>query len=1381
MAIDNALTDLSPEERELLLLLLKKEGLDPLRLPIPRRQGDDDAPLSFAQERFWFLQQFDPDNPAYNIPIALRLAGSLDLAALELSLDEIVQRHDVLRAAFVDQAGVPRQVVAPRRPVALEVIDLQALPSEARRDEALRRATEAARRPFDTERDALLRAFVLRLAADEHLFVLIAHHLIFDGWSLILFMRELGERYTAQVTGVPAALPGLPIQYADFAAWQRQFMQGEALKPDLDYWRQRLADAPAELELPSDRPHPPVRTYGGAVRPFSLPATLSEELRRLAQRQGTTLYITLLAAFQTLLHRYTGQDDILVGTAVSTRSRAETESLIGSFANNLCLRADLSGDPSFEEALTRAHEAVLEALAHQELPFEQLLDAMQPKRSLSHTPLFQAMFVLHERPLEECLSLPGVAVARVPIDLGTARFDLSLDMSDGRQGLSGALEYNTDIFDDATIERLLTHFRVLLEGIVADPARRLSALPLLTADERQAMLVEWNATSLALPPRPFVHELVAAQAERTPDATAVEFDGDRLTYRELDRRSNQVAAHLACSGVAPGVLVGVCVERSLAMVVALLGVLKSGGAYVPLDPSFPRDRLAFMLADSRAPVLVTQARLRDALPPTTARIVDLDADRPAIDREAGDPIDPAVQPDDLAYVLYTSGSTGQPKGVTITHRNLVNFLLAMRREPGLTADDAVLAITTLSFDIAGLELYLPLIVGARVVIASRATASDGLALIDLIDQSGVTVMQATPATWRLLLEAGWQGRPGLTILCGGEALPRPLAQELLARGAAVWNLYGPTETTIWSTICRVRDEAGPVSIGRPIANTILYVLDAHRNPVPVGVPGELYIGGDGVARGYLNRPDLTDERFVPDPFRAEPGARIYKTGDRARYRPDGQVDYLGRLDHQVKVRGFRIELGEIEALLVQHPAVQRAAVIVREDVPGNPRLVAYVVPEPPADDAGDGATASDDDPEGRWRALLPALREQLAAALPDYMTPAAYVRLEALPLTPNGKLNRQALPSPDPARPGDDDGFVPPRDDTERRLAELWGMVLGVEAVGVTDDFFELGGQSLLAARLFALIQREFDQRLPLATLFQAPTIEHLARLLRRDAAPAGWSSLAPLRPHGSKAPFYCVHGAGGNVLNFRSLGPHLHPEQPFYTLQAQGLDGEQALHSRIEEMAAHYLREIRTVQPAGPYSLGGYCAGGLVAWEMARQLRADGQEVAFLALLDTMAPEHQSSFGYWKNWYLRRGRMHLANLSRQAPSRMLRYVLGRLRTVGWRIGSFTRTRKWQSTYLAHQRAGQPLSPELRDHMEMAKFATQRYKPAVAETPVTLFVARERGVDIDADPLFGWGGLARRGLTIIETPGDHHTIFDEPHVQTLAARLQECLDAARPS
>ncbi len=1032
--------------------------------------------LSFSQQRLWFLDQMEPGRTTYTIPMAIELRGALDVRVLERALGALVSRHESLRTVFVAEAGRPLQIVSAPGVWKLPVTDLGGEPKAREQlDKSLRQEVSQG---FDLARGPLFRARLYRLAAGHYVLLLAMHHIISDGWSMGILFRELGELYGCFSRGLAATLPPLALQYRDFAPWQRRFLQGDVLDKLLRHWCSRLAGAPQVLELPADHPRPAVESNRGAMYSFSLPLELAESLRQFARRESATLFMTLLAAFNVLLARYSGQEDILVGTHVANRNRLEIEDVVGCFVNTLVLRADLSGDPSVSQFLGRVREACLDAFDHQDLPFERLVEELRPARDLSRNPIIQVMFAMENMPLRP-LDLPGLTQAPLEIDPGVARTDLMLLVQETSQGLVGLFEYATDLFDAPAIVRMATHWRALLEAMVASPMGRLSELPLLTELERQRLLVEWNRTAADYPRASCVHELFERQAQRTAQAAAVTFGDQHLSYGQLNRRSNQIAHHLRNLGIGSGARVGLCVERSLEMLVGLLGILKAGAAYVPLDPSFPPDRLRFMADDAQFSLLVATTFLAGSFGLPRERQVLLDADAKTLAAAPDTPLAMDVhsaRPENPAYVIYTSGSTGKPKGVVVPHRAVVNFLASMSRTPGLAASDVLVAVTTLSFDIAVLELLLPLTVGAHVMIADQDQTMDGHALGSLLHREKATVMQATPVTWRLLLEAGWTPERAFKALVGGEALPKSLADQLIARGVELWNMYGPTETTVWSTCARITDTSNGITIGKPVANTTIRILDGRKNLCPIGVPGELCIGGEGVCLGYWNRTQLTAERFIPDPLGTTPGARLYRTGDRARWRGDGTLEHLGRLDCQVKLRGFRIEPGEIESAIAQHPAVREATVTARETRPQDKRLVAYLVaPNPP------------DDLPGQLRALL-------RAAMPEYMVPAHFVMLDALPRTPNGKLDRQSLPAPGP---GDDSARraadLPPTS-AEQMVMDAFRAALNRTDFGVCDSFFDLGGHSLMAARLMFTLRAASGIDLPLRLLFERPTAAALAK-----------------------------------------------------------------------------------------------------------------------------------------------------------------------------------------------------------------------------------------------------------------------------------------------
>jgi amino acid adenylation domain-containing protein len=1038
--------------------------------------GRDHEPLSFAQERLWFIDRFQPGGFAYNITGGIRMAGQLDIAALERSLGEVLRRHEPLRTVFATADGQPAQVVTPYREFRLPVLGLEPRPEHLRLRAVENLLVEEGRRPFDLARGPLFRAQLFRLAPDDHLLQLTIHHIVADGWSLAILSRELTEHYKAYVGGHESPLPPLSLRYVKIARRQREWLGSAAFVAQSQYWKDRLTPAPPVLELPADFPRPALQTFNGAVESFLLPSAVVDRLQRLSREHGVTLFMTLFAAFAVILHRYTGLTDIAVGVPIANRTDVDREAVIGLLVNTLVLRADLAGDPSFRDLLLRVRDVALDAYAHQDFPFERLVEMLKPPRDMSHSVLFQVMFIFQNLP-SQAVELPGLTLTYPPIRTGTSKTDVTLEVVERSDGLGMYMEYNTDLFKADTVRRVCNHLERLLMGILDDTAESISRLPLLGEAEYHQITAEWNATATSESVGETVPSLLERQVARTPEAPAARFEEEScLSYRDLNGRVNRLAHYLRRHGARRGVPVGVLVERSLDMLIAVLAIMKMRAAYVPLDPAYPADRLEFMLQDAEIPLLVTEAALCDRVSiAASTRVLCLDRDADVIGAESdSNPLESA-SPDDLAYVIYTSGSTGRPKGVQIAHRALTNVLLAFQGSVGVRQDDVLVALTTLSFDIAGLELLLPLVSGAQVVVASRETAADPAKLSALLSASPATIVQATPTTWRMLLEAGWREAGGMRILCGGEAFPPELAERLLATGASVWNVYGPTETTIWSTIHRVQSGDNPVPIGRPIANTQTYVLDANGNPVPIGVPGELYVGGTGVATGYLKRPELTAERFVPDRFSDQQDARLYRTGDVVRYRADGMIEYLGRVDHQVKVRGFRIELGEVESVLTSHAAVIQAVVAAREDRPGDHYLAAYVRLV--------GAPAPS---EVEFRAFL---KERL----PEYMIPSTFTELEVFPLTPNGKIDRRKLPEPGGRRPGPGSSLAAPQSELERTIAQVWRDVLRLDEVGVDDNFFDLGGHSLLLVQVQTRLRETLEREVPIVEMFQYPTIRTMA------------------------------------------------------------------------------------------------------------------------------------------------------------------------------------------------------------------------------------------------------------------------------------------------
>jgi amino acid adenylation domain-containing protein len=1327
---------------------------------IPLRNRALSCPLSPAQQRIWFVEQLAPEALAYNESEAVRLKGDLNTNALERAFNVIVGRHELLRSTIQVSNGQPAFVVHENWPLEFKRIDLGALSAWEREAEVQRLLVNEPRRPYHLESSPGIRTTLVRLGPREYVFILMMHHIICDWSSEGVLWREVSELYRAILRGEPLNLPPLPIQHGDYAAWQQEQYAGTNFAKDLAYWKEALRGAPELLELPADRPRPPVATYRGARKRFRIEPTQTEALRQLSRREKTSLFTIFAAALNVLLHRYNRSEDIVLGIPLADRDRPELQSMIGFLLHTQVLRTAVQGSMSFSDLVSRVQKAALEMFTHRAAPFDLVVREAGQERNLSYSPLFQVMLNWRDREQELAfIGLEGLKIESLLAESKTSKFDLTVMVTDDGHEISLEMEYSTELFDEARIVRMVGHYQTLLGAVAADPDRPLSDLPLLTEAERQQILLEWNRTEVDFPRERHVHELIEEQASRTPDAVAVVFENRQLTYRELNTKANQLARHLQNLGVGPDSLVAICVERSLEMIIGLLGVLKAGGAYVPLDPKYPKDRIAFVLEDAAAAVLLTQGHLVEAMPASAARLIRLDEDWPTIAAESETKVKSAVTAEHLAYVIYTSGSTGLPKGVEIPHQALANFLISMKERPGLTARDVILAVTTVSFDIAGLEIFLPLVTGARLVLVSRDDAADGFRVLHHLKANKATVLQATPSTWRMLLDAKWAGNPQLKMLCGGEPMPRELANQLLAKGGELWNMYGPTETTIWSSAALVARDDTPINIGQPIANTQLYILDPHLQPVPVGVAGELHIGGVGLARGYHNRPELTAEKFISHPFHSKPETRLYKTGDLARFLPGGSIEHLGRLDHQVKIRGFRVELGEIEEVLNQHPGLQTSVVVAREDRPGDKRLTAYVV-------SRNGVIPSSE------------LRDCLRVKLPDYMVPATFVTLKSLPLTPNGKVDRKALPRPDFEAAADKNKFVAPSTPTEMVLAEIWREVLGLKQVGIHDNFFELGGHSLLAVRLFTEIRKRFKIRFGLSTLFEAPTIGALGELIRKTEEidpvqknPVSAHKLVTIRSGETKTPLFLIHDIGGIGLRYEHLGRHFPEDQAIYGIESRGLSGLPVDYS-VEVMARHYIEQIRERQPHGPYFLVGHCFGGLIAYEIARQLSAEHEPMGLVGLLDTFQRNLVEEDALLQDAPQNTGLPLILERFREDIKSLVR---GPDRIGTWRkMTASTQTRLIRTFYRVVYKLCSPFGWKmpafLKDVKEANMIASYCFRPKTYDGTIVHFRCEDR---IETDPPDSsrlWQRLAKK-VVVLDVPGNHNSMLREPGVHVLAEQI----------
>lgn len=1329
------------DKQELIRQYLQSRTVQKSAAPIARSERGP-APLSFAQEQIWLHGQFAKD--LYNESVTVYRRGPLNLRVLERALAELVRRHEAWRTTFKVIDGQPVQVVRPAHEIGIAAVDLRNFPANEREAEALRLARERAREPFDMESGPLLRAMLVWLGDEEYRLYLFLHHIIFDGFSIYrVFLPELITLYNAFLADQPSPLPELKLQYADFAHWQRESLPGEQLQASRAYWSEQLDGDLPVLELPTDRPRPAMQSFRGAMQRFAFSRDLSQRLHALAQKENTSFFTIVLAGFAALLRRYSGQQEFILGTVTSGRKRSDLEKLLGCFQNPLALRLKLAGDPSFRELLAHAREVTLTALSHDDAPFERLVEELSVRRDTSRNPLFPVMFSLVP-PTPKFGA--GWDLNQLDLEIGTAKFDLDLELDDRPDGLLGRFVYSTDLFDASTMERMAGHLETMLEALAADPDQKISRLPMLTAAEKQ-QLAGWNRTETEFPRERCVHELVEAQAARTPNAIAAEHSSQQLTYRELDRRANQLAHFLRKRGVGPESKVGICLRRSLELPVSLLAVLKAGAACVPLDPAYPKERLAYMLEDSQTSVVLTQPGLLAEVTDFDAEVITLDPSWAAFAGESSEKVQSGVKPENLAYLIYTSGSTGKPRGVLLSHYGLVNHNCAAVKLFGLTPSDRMAQFASISFDIAIEEIFPTWISGGALVIREEDASLAVADFLHWVDEKRVSVLDLPTAYWHELVgelseAASSDPNRGLPaslrmIIVGGEkaSLTALAAWHKLAGSRVRWvNTYGPTETSVIVTAFEPTnwdDIPSTLPIGRPIANTKIYILDDQLQELPVGIAGDLHVSGPGLARGYLNRPEITAEKFIQDPFSNDASTRMYKTGDRARYLANGEIEFAGRTDDQVKIRGYRVELKEIEAVLGSHAGAREVAVVAREEK-GEKALVAYVVP------------SREQTPTGS------ELRTYLKQKLPHYMVPSAFVLLEAMPKTPNGKVDRRHMPAPRPADYTEPNEYVAPKDNLETQLAKIWAAVLSKERVGIRDNFFDLGGHSLLAARLMHRIEQTFGQRLPLAALLQAPTIEQLAAQLRQEGDSSAWSSLVAIQPEGSRVPFFCVHGVGGNVVGFRDLARHTGEDQPFYALQPQGLDGKRPCLTSVHEMAERYIKEIRRVQPEGPYRIGGYSFGGLVAYEMAQQLKADDQEVSMLGLFDTYPGKMESRTSALRNlrklslkdaalFLIKKGSFVMSTLGKRLELRMLPKPLRAVRQA-----------------CAKAAAGYDVQPY--------------------DGVVTLFRVKEKSVGSLDDPYAIWWRMAAGGVDLREISGDHLSLLKEPQVRFLGEELARALD-----
>ncbi|MBA2679919.1 MAG: amino acid adenylation domain-containing protein [Ktedonobacteraceae bacterium] len=1315
-------------------------------------------PLSFAQQRLWILDRLDPGNTTYNMPFAWNISGDLDRDALERSLSAIVARHSSLRTNFPIKNDTPVQYIAPAVPlVALPFTDLREFAAEERPQIATRMLTEEAQLPFHLATGPLWRTHLIRIDDTTHVLFLCMHHIISDGWSLNIIRRELALLYQAFAAGKASPLPDLTIQYFDYAIWQRQWLHDEVLARQLHYWKKQLAGAPDLLALPTDRPRGAVQSFNGASYVIEITPEIATGLKNLGQQAGATLFMTLFSAFQILLYRYTGQDDLVIGTPIANRTHAEIEGIIGFFVNTLALRADLSGDPSFLDVLQRVRQTVLDAFAYQDLPFEQVVEAIQPERDLARSPLIQTMFSLQleANQDQDTVNLVPLEVSSLPIEQRTAKFDLTLTLSRKEQGLEAEFDYNTDLFDQTTIERMGRHFQVLLGSIVADPTRSIARLPLLPHAEYQQITSAWNNFTHENSTEHLTFELVEEQAARNPGAPALWDQGKILTYDELNRQANQLARLLQQNGVQPGSYVGIFMARRNEMIISMLAIFKAGAAYLPIDPSTPVGRASWMLNTTGVALVLTQKDLQTRLSDCQAPTLSVDQIWLQLGELSDENLAKVITPDYPAYIIYTSGSTGTPKGVMVNHRSLLNPIFWYQQEFGLTAADKATQLANLGFDATVLEIWPLLTIGAHLHLVDEKTRLSPTLLIPWLVKQEITVCFMPTAMVDMALHMSWPASSHLRLLLtGGDQLHRTPPEQATFK---LINQYGPTENTVaasWALIAPGAQENRLPVVGRAITNTRLYVLNHAGEVQPIGIAGELFIGGKSVTQGYLGRPDLTAERFVPDPFSTEPGATLYQTGDIVRFLPDGTLEFLGRRDNQVKIRGYRIELGEIEAQMLAYPGVHDAVVVVNESLSGEKRLIAYVV-------AKEGVTLAKE-----------KIRSILKVHLPDYMVPSSFSLIDELPVTSNGKVDRQALARRRPLTQSATEKHIAPRDAIELQLTQLWEQLLEVSPISVMDNFFHLGGHSLAGVRLMSQIQRLFGIDLPLSTLFEGATIAHLGDVLRQHEDNGVQRSVVEIQTGGIKPPLFCIHAAGGEVLCYMKLAHHLGNTQPVYGLQSFAIHAMQEECPSLVEMAAHYIKAIREIQPEAPYCLCGWSMGGVIAFEMARQLEEQGDEVAFLGLIDSYLPLVDQ------------------DLNERA---LLTQFINDL--VGGADTSFVQSYaempdlspEVQMEYLLQEVQRANILPQGIDVAYLRRLFTTFKKNRTAFSlyqiqsyggRASLFQASVHSQGEQVEITHGWNRFVAHIETTHTVSGDHYSILRDPHVGLLAQHIQNSLQAS---
>jgi len=1295
---------------------------------------------------------------SYNESVSLRLSGTFNYDAMQFALRDLIDRHEALRSSF--SADGKQICINKELPLHISFADLSTQNPDQQQSYITEFSKKDAEAPFDLLNGPLFRFAVFKISEKEHYLKISAHHIICDGWSLGIMLQDVSKLYSAYTKNETPHLPEAN-KFSQYALDQWAFSETEEYKNIVQYWvDQYKGDVPV-LNLPTDFPRPSVRTYKSQRDDYALNRELVSAVKTMGARAGCSFVTTLLAAFEVYLHRLTGQNDIVLGLPAAGQSATGNHSLVGHCVNLLPLRTSFSGDISFSDYLKARKKQIFNDYDHQQFTFGSLLKKLNIVRDPSRVPLVPVVFNI-DMGLDD-----GVAFEGLKHQLGyTPReyenFEIFLNASGSEQLLVLEWSYNTQLFKPSTINRMMDEFKSLLDAIVKEPSIKIKDIPLKPLNEIYAKLKVWNDTYSDYPKQNTFQDLFVEAANQYAESTALRFGQQIFSYKTLNETTNQFAALLSEQNIKQADIIALAVDRSPEMLMALVAIMKSGAAYVPVDPLYPQKRIEYVLQDSSARILITSKKYKGRFASSAKELLieDIFAKLSSYPKEN---IKTSANGNDLAYILYTSGSTGNPKGVQIEHHSLVNFLFSMQKRPGIKPGDSLLAITTISFDIAGLELYLPLISGAELVIADTESAKDGRVLLDMIEGQNISMMQATPSTWRMMIEAGWEKKLSLKILCGGEALPKDLADKLIARSSSLWNMYGPTETTIWSAVKQISASDESITIGRPIDNTQLFILDDYLKPLPEGSVGEIYIGGDGVARGYLNRPDLTNERFADNPFHDFAGKKIYRTGDLGKFVDGGEVQCLGRIDHQVKIHGYRIELEEIEQALIKQAGIKETVVVANQE-----RLAAYIVPDNQAVQiiSADNNGYTDD-----WETQqqLAKWKQGIKELLPEYMLPKDFVILKKLPLTPNGKIDRNALPKPLQNTETQAKKFVAPRTENEKLIAGIWAKLLHLKEVSIQDDFFELGGHSLIAVQAMTNLEKETGKRLPLASLFEAPTVEKLSQLLERNEIAKSFDSLVAIKPKGNKMPLYIVHGFGMNVLLFNNVAKNMDPQQPVYALQAKGLNVHDDAPDRMEDIAAYYVSEIIKQNPEGPYALAGYSLGGIIAFEMARQLKALGKEIKMLAMFDTYA----DNSNYFNPFLL-----NVTKKFRRQFPKML-FIIRSFFRQPWQTFLYQaefvngKFRKLFGVKLKNEVEGPSYDEKLAAKYE---YAYVNYKMTPYDGVIDLFKVKTRLYYLDDMIYLGWNQFAQKGVNVYEITGDHKTFLYPPHDKEFARILQQALD-----